>query len=85
VSADPARPRTPLRGLIEALADPRFEAFHDDVAALLALPQPKRFLAVLELYRGLIGLEPEHEQRVLYAELWELLRFGKALGSAPGP
>jgi hypothetical protein len=71
-------------GLIAALADPRFEAFHDDVAALLALPQPKRFLAVLEVYCGLIALEPEHERRVLYAELSEVLRFGKALSSAPG-
>jgi hypothetical protein len=40
---------------------------------LLALPPLERFVAVLELWRGLV--EPEHEQRALYARLREVLRF----------
>jgi hypothetical protein len=84
VSVDPGRPHRPLRGLIEILADPKYEAIHEDVAYLMDLPPLQRFVAGLELWRGLVAMEPEHEQRVRYARLFEILQLGKALGSAPG-
>jgi hypothetical protein len=83
VSADPGPAPGPLRGLVEILADPKYEGIHEDLADLMALPPLERFVAVLELYGGVVARLPQHEQRACYARLFEVLRFGRALGSAP--